>query len=245
MGGMLVLGLEIATETGPQRAIWSSPDGRVWSRQADASALLGTNEDDLTLVTGPAGAIVWAPSGKVWVSTDGSTWKSGSIGHAGVTDVSVDADGFIAVGRSGSEAFLSTAANGRTWGTPQLTPTASGPRVGIERSTDGSEAIWIGTQRWQRSGSTWRSVSGESVPKVPDPASIVGGRQDLVAVGSPSSANVYRAWTWDGTGAWAAETADAETGSGDPTVVAVAAHDTGWFVMTRRGSALHAWSVEP
>jgi len=83
------------------------------------------------------------------------------------------------------------------------------------------------------------------VPKVPDPASIVGGRTDLVAVGNPSSAKVYRAWTWDGTGAWVAETADAESGSGDPAVVAIAAHDAGWFVLTRRGNALHAWSVEP
>ena len=243
--GMLVLGREISTETGPQRAIWSSPDGRVWSRQTDASALLGTDQDDLTLVTGPAGAIVWAPSGKVWVTTDGSTWKSGSIGHTGVTDVSVNADGFVAVGRSASDAFLSTSANGRTWGTPQLTRAASGTQVGIERSMDGTEAIWVGTQRWQRSGSTWRSRSGESVPKVPDPASIVGGRTDLLAVGSPSSAGTYRAWTWDGTGAWAAENAGAESGNADPTVVAVAGYDSGWFVLTRRGNALHAWSVEP
>jgi hypothetical protein len=238
--GMLVVGRDISVN-GVQRAIWSSPDGRSWARVAD----LGTNDEDLTMTTAPAGTIVWAPNGKVWVSTDGQTWRTGDIGRSGITDVAVDADRYIAVGQSGSDAFLVTSTDGRSWGSPQRTSATAGTQVGIERSGDDVEGVWIGDQRWQRTGSDWRSVSGATVPKVPVPASIVGGTTGLGAFGSPSSADMYRAWTWDGDGDWVAKRTDAEAGSGTPVVVAVAAHDDGWFVLTRRGSALHGWLLAP
>ncbi len=243
--GMLVVASDISVEAGQQRAIWGSADGRTWSRSPDASALLGTTREDLTMTAGPAGIIVWAPSGKVWVSSDGRKWDAGSIGQQGITDMTVDGDRFIAVGQSGSSAFLVTSTDGTTWGSPQRTNAATGTQVGIERSEDGAETIWVGTQPFQRSGSSWGPASGSSVPRVPTPASIVGGTSGLGAFGSPTSADAYRAWTWDGSGDWVAERSDAESGSGAPTVVGVAAHDDGWFVLTRRGSALHGWHVAP
>ena len=48
--GIVVLGWATSTE-GRQRAIWSSADGRTWSRAAD----LGVASEDLTLSAGPAG----------------------------------------------------------------------------------------------------------------------------------------------------------------------------------------------
>ncbi len=243
--GMLVVGADISVEAGQQRAIWGSPDGRTWARSPDPSALLGTTREDLTMTAGPAGIIVWAPSGKVWVSTDGRTWEAGSIGQSGITDMTVDTDRFIAVGQSGSNAFLVTSTDGTTWGGPQRTNASAGTQVGIERSDDDTEAIWVGTQLWQRSGSGWRVVSGSSVPKVPTPALIVGGGVGLGAFGSPTATDAYRAWTWDGSGDWVAQRSDAEAGSDPPTVVGVAAHDAGWFVLTRRGSVLHGWLVAP
>ena len=83
------------------------------------------------------------------------------------------------------------------------------------------------------------------MPKVPGPASVVGGRTGLVAVGTPTSAGAYRAWTWDGSGEWEPSRVDAEAGSGTPAVVDVAARGDGWFVLTRRGGDFHAWIVEP
>ena len=83
------------------------------------------------------------------------------------------------------------------------------------------------------------------MPTVPAPTSIFGGRTGLAAMGSPSGAGVYRASTWDGSAAWASWRQAAETGSAAPTVVAIAPHGNGWFVLTRRGSALHGWLLEP
>jgi hypothetical protein len=241
--GMLVIGSAISVAGSQQRAIWESPDGRTWTESSDASAMLANNAADLTMAAGPAGVIVWRPSGQVWVSTDGATWKQGNMDVQGVTDVSVDTDGFVAVGRSGSNAFLVTSANGRDWGAPHREAAPAGTQVGIERSDDEVETVWIGDQRWQRSGSSWSAVQGATVP-VPAPGSVVGGQADLVAMGSPTS-SAYRAWTWDGSGDWVSAKQAAETGSAAPTVVAVAPHGSGWFVLTKRGSALHGWIVEP
>ena len=244
--GMLVIGSATSTVTGQQRAIWESSDGRSWTESSDPSAQLGTNAGDLTMAAGPAGVIVWRPSGTVWVSTDGATWKTGDIGVQGVTDVTVDTAGFVAVGQSGSNAFLVTSADGRHWDAPVDASSAAGTQVGIERADDGTEAIWIGDQRWQRSGSTWHAVTGATMPTVPDPTSVVGGRAGLAAMGSPSGAGVYRASTWDGSAAaWTSWRQAAETGSATPSVVAITPHGTGWFVLTRRGSALHGWLLEP
>jgi hypothetical protein len=243
--GMLVVGWDISVEAGQQRAIWGSTEGRTWTRSGDASALLGTTREDLTMATGPNGTIVWAPSGKVWVSANGRTWKAGDIGQSGITDMAVDADRYIAVGQSGSDAFLVTSTDGRSWGAPQRVSAGAGTQVGIERADDDTEAVWVGDQRWQRSGATWHAVSGATVPKVPTAASIVGGLSGLAAIGSPTSADVYRAWTWDGSGDWLAERTDAEAGATAPEVVGVAAHEVGWFVLTRRGAALHGWFLAP
>lgn len=243
--GMLAVGWYTDIDSGRQRAIWGSTNGRVWALSPDPSALLGTNLDDLTMESGPAGTIVWAPSGRVWVSTNGTTWSSGSIGHGGITDVAVDATRFVAVGREGADAFLVTSSDGLRWGTPRTTSAAGGTQVGIERSPDDTEAIWIGDQRWERSGSTWTAVAGTAMPKVPAVESVMGGQPGLAAIGSPSSAGVYRAWTWDGSGDWIPARVDAEAGSGDPEVVAVAPHERGWFVVTRRGDKLHGWRVGP
>ena len=140
---------------------------------------------------------------------------------------------------------MASSSDGRDWGTPRTESAATDDQVGIERSADGVEAVWIGAQRWRRSGSTWRVVQDATVPKVPGPASVVGGRMGLVAVGAPTNAGAYRAWTWDGSGNWEPWRVDAEAGSGTPAVVGVAPLDDGWFVLTRRGADLHAWIVEP
>ena len=242
--GMLVVGEDVST-LAAQRAIWESSDGRTWTESPDPSAKLGTDADDLTMAAGPAGVIVWRPSGEAWVSTDGQAWTLTNVGVQGITDMSVDGDGFAAVGRSGSNAFLVTWADGRDWSTPQHAPGPADTQVGIERSSGGTEAIWIGDQRWQRTGNGWRAVEGATVPSVPDPMSVVGGQADLAALGSPTGAEMYRAWTWDGSGDWLSVRQAAETGSAAPTVVATAPHGNGWFVLTRRGSALHGWILEP
>ena len=136
-------------------------------------------------------------------------------------------------------------ADGQTWGTPREQPAAAGTQVGIERASDGTEAVWIGDQRWQRTGKDWRIAEGSTVPKVPDPGAVVGGQAALAAVGSPTGGDTYRAWTWDGTGDWASDRQAVETGSGSPTVVSVAPHGSGWYVLTRRGGALHGWLLQP
>ena len=96
--GMLVLGSDVSVRAA-QRAIWQSTDGRTWTESPDPSAKLQTNATDLTMTSGPAGVIVWRPSGTVWVSTDGATWTPGDVGHPGITDMTVDANGFVAVGQ--------------------------------------------------------------------------------------------------------------------------------------------------
>ena len=162
-----------------------------------------------------------------------------------MTDVAVDEDGFVAVGRSDSQAFLVTSDDGRNWESPQTESATTSNQVGIERAADGVEAVWIGEQLWRRSGSSWRAVQDATVPRVPDPASIVGGNEGLVAVGAPTTAGALRAWTWDGSGEWAPWRVDAEAGSGTSAVVGVAPLDDGWFVLTRRGGGLEGWFVQP
>lgn len=250
--GISVVGWETTVE-GRQRAIWTSEDGRSWSQ----TGLLGVGSDDLTLAAGPAGMIVWAPSGRAWVSTDGATWKAADIGRGGVTDVIVDGDRFVAVGRSGSTAFLTTSTNGRTWAKTDEQTAAPGAQVGIERAGNGTEVAWIGEQRMQRNGASWRQVDGGTMPGVPeaptkrgagpghDPGAIVGGDRALVAMGTPTGGDTYRAWTSDTEGAWDLQRTDAERGTATPTVVASAPYEDGWFVLTRRGGNLHGWIVRP
>jgi hypothetical protein len=238
--GIMVVGWATSTE-GRQRAIWSSVDGRTWSRTAD----LGVASEDLTLAAGPAGMMVWTPSGRAWVSEDGNAWRSTDIGREGISDVAVDDEGFVVVGRSGSVAFLVTSRDGKVWGTPRTEAVPQGTQVGIERAADGVEAEWIGDQRWRRSGSTWRVVQDASMPRVPAPASVVGGKAGLLALGSPTSAGAYRAWTWDGSGEWDPSRIEAEAGTGAPAVIDAAPYGDGWFLMTHRGGKLHGWFVEP
>ncbi len=243
--GMLVVGRTIGVDA-RQRAIWSSIDGRTWDGPSSgSSALLGTDADDLTITAGPAGAIAWTPGGDVWVSGDGETWKQGSIRVTGISDVAVDADRFVAVGQSGGEAFMITSTDGRTWAAPQRTTAPPGTQVGIERAGDGTEALWVGSRAWHRSADSWSAAPGVSVPSVPAPDRILGGASDLVAVGAPTSAGAYRAWTWAGSGDWVAARTDVEAGTGDPKVIAAAALPDAWFVLTQRGGRLHAWRVSP
>ena len=176
--GIVVLGWATSTE-GRQRAIWSSAGRpRLVTDRGPGCRVGATSRSQRVR----QGMIVWAPSGRAWVSEDGTTWRTTDIGRQGVTDVAVDEDGFVAVGRSGSLAFLATSSDGRSWGTPARPAPGPTTRSVSSAPDDGVEAVWIGDQRWRRSGSTWRAVQDATVPKGPrTSASIVGGATGLVA----------------------------------------------------------------
>ena len=163
--------------------------------------------------------------------------------HQGVSDVSVDADGFVAVGQSGSNAFLVTSTDGRTWGTPQRPGGPAGHAGGhraVERRhrsrLDRRPALAANGRRG------WRAVTGcDGAQGARRRHSVVGGQTDLVAIGSPSRRrHVSGVDLGRQRVTGLSDQQAAEAGSGAPTVVAVAPHG---HRLVRADPAWHASSM--
>lgn len=134
-------------------AVWTSTDGRSWSRVEDGAALdvggfIDTSEDPgsggmADVVAGPDGLIAvgstctTSPAGcrpAAWTSTDGSTWQRASL-PADITgwlgSIAVSRNGYVAVGGGGCSGSRAD----RPAGCPALVLTSSDGRSWLQQSS--------------------------------------------------------------------------------------------------------------
>lgn len=173
-------------------AVWTSPDGRVWTR-VDDPALGGVGTQRISsLVAGPHGLVAggtnFLPSefglynldARVWVSLDGSSWDPidatafGGPGWQYINTIVLGPDGFVAAG-------------GDILGAPGL---------------DNDAAVWTSPD-----AVTWTRVhdddfAGERAQQI---SAVIGGSTDLVAVGydtMPGGNRIPAVWRSPDGGTW-------------------------------------------
>ncbi len=239
-----VVGWDVSVEAGGQRAIWSSADGRTWSRVVDGSGLLGTQESDLRIAGGERGLVAWAADGRAWTSRDGATWTRSTVGTTGVTDAAVTDDAWVVVGQDGARAFVVRSTDGRSWSDADRRSAAGARSVGIEVDGQGAVLAWVGAQAFDIADGTWRVRSGAAtVPDIDAAEDALGGTGFVVLQGATQDGQQLAA-TGDGTDAWQAQRSE-PTGSGARSTVGGAVMDDAWFVLTRQGTTYRGWILAP
>lgn len=241
--GLVTVGWDATVGGGPQRAVWTSVDGKTWTRSTDPSATIGS-DSTLTLTQGPSGLIAWSPSGRAWFSRDGTTWRKTTIGRSGIADVAVGDGLLVAVGAESGTPWIATskgAAANPQWTSAGLgTASADATRIGAESAADGTLLVWVGTTRYAAGADgTWRAAGDGKLPAPLGPANVGSGASGFLAVsGVAANGDGGRAWTWDGSGAWTA--VSGPSGSGTTAPLAIAPDGDGWLVVAR--DTARAWS---
>jgi hypothetical protein len=240
--GLVVVAYDVSVESGTRRVVWTSPDGRTWTKGAG----LDTDGSPLTLISGPQGLLAWLTTGRVWSSADGVTWTRSSIGQGDVSDVLAGRDGFTAVGRDGARVWFATSANGRRWDFQRI-PVDGDALPGAEAAATGPQLVWVGTDRWRPAADGGWSPTGARIPQVSHVRDVIGGPRGFLAIGFVAPGGAHRAWTWDGQGAWQAvegsRAGSAEAGGAE--VIGAVPDDTGWTVFAAANGRVTAWRVDP
>jgi len=172
--GRLVVVGDITDSAGPTGAMWSSADGRKWTRakiKAPAgSIIISVAHAGTTIVaTGANGD----GTGLLWTSTDGSEWQSAD-GPSGVIYglLASDAGGFVGAGVEGGAATVWSSPDGATWRSETLA--SSGRALHVAQGLDGSlvvagavtdEAGNSAPVTWySEDGSTWTETALDGLP---------------------------------------------------------------------------------
>jgi hypothetical protein len=222
-------------------AVWTSTDGRVWSRVPHDEAVFGGLSEQLmsgVTIGGPglvavgqarhdqsddADWVDWVAA--VWTSTDGRVWSRvphdesvfGGPDNQSMRSVTAGGPGLVAVGASsdagGSDAAVWTSTDGRVWsrvphdravfgdksmrsvaaGAPGLVAVGQAPSSGSESVA----AVWTSTD-----GRVWSRVPHDRAvfggPSVQSMLGVAAGGPGLVAVGYDLSEAVggFRAAVW-------------------------------------------------
>lgn len=137
-------------------AVWTSPDGLAWAREAAATGGPFLDGEAIRgVAVGPSGAVAVGTvrtggetDGMAWFSADGAAWRTVPLGAAGfaapatqsVNAVTATAGGFVAVGEDANgdrrAAVASTSADGITW---QRQPPS--PDMAELADTDATEGV--------------------------------------------------------------------------------------------------------
>ena len=205
-------------------AVWTSPDGLVWSRVSHNEAVFGGPGEERMwdVIAGPGGMVAVgqsgtheAPRAAVWISTDGATWEQASGDPAVFSGderaimygVAAGSDGFVAVGVVGApdesvDAAAWYSANGATW----IRATANDEVFGGEGDQELRSVTWIDDHfvavGYGNGGVVWTSVDGTEWKQVDDPSGAFAagiGSTDPVAVvtGGPGLVAIGNGWAGD------------------------------------------------
>ena len=241
--GLVVVGWDVSPDAGTQRAIWTSANGRDWTRDPDPSGLLGITETDVRFASGPAGMLAWTPTGKAWFSTDARTWRRSTL-PTGATDVLVREQGLVAVGRDGGDLWIDTSTNGRAWTEAFRVAAAGTDDPGAEAAADGSSLVWVGTTRYtERADGTWQAARAGSVPGPIRPDSLSGGANGFLAIGAAAGDGTQQGFSSsdDGTSWQPLSGAAPDTSSADAAraPIDIVPDGSGWTVFFRTGNRSH------
>ena len=127
-------------------AVWTSPDGRDWSRVSDPDLSGPLSQSAFGLVTGSAGFMAVGTefhdqgrlfTAAVWRSPDGMSWErvSGNeeaFGGGVMRDVAVRGAGYVAVGVGEGVGAVWTSSDGANWSRVSSHPAVFAPRAPTE-----------------------------------------------------------------------------------------------------------------
>jgi hypothetical protein len=247
------LGLVAAGVDGSVPAVWTSPDGLMWTRVA--GPFLETERIGGVAV-GPQGAVAVGTittsgdvDGMAWFSADGTTWRTVPLGAAGFTGrasqavnaVTASAGGFVAVGEDANGerrvAVAWTSADGITWQRQPANELVIGPGP---RSTAGAYAgdvagsgplVAVGGST---SVQVWGSPDGRRWTRQDPPPEGSAAGSRVATDGRAVLISAGALWLRGPTGGWT------EVGA-DTSVFPRAARSYGLFTMTRAGGRLIAF----
>ncbi len=217
--GYVALGWDISIESGTRRAVWTSADGRTWSRDPDPTGQFGvvdiigmSSADGVVVVlaseAGGAGATTLR-------SADGFAWERSAAPAGlvpGVSGLASSVAGFVAFGSTDRPATAWHSADGRSWSTATVQsdgpgdPTAgrviehvvgSGPRLVVQgQGKSNDNFIWTSTD-----GRRWRAFSKDPTPR--SDAVLAGGDGAFLAYLVPTAPDApLVAWTSADGEAW-------------------------------------------
>ena len=238
--------LDVATTTdasvvvgtdGASAAIWTSPDGSMWTRVAHDEAVFGGPGDQrveaVTTLSDDRGWLAVGSDGQgdaaVWVSSDGSTWARIAVEGLGgpadqvLLDVVAGQRGLVAVGSDGGSAAAWTSPDGTAWARTDLGPgRASALAVGdtglvAVGSTAGDD---LDAASWHSAdGTTWARAEGDDLtgPSDQQLAGVTTGDDVIVAVGATNlgGGGDAAAWTSGSAGTWSRSAHDENVFGGD------------------------------
>ena len=169
--GLVAFGeLVPATGTNITAMVWTSPDGRVWTRAPQFPTAFPT-DTIADLAAGPGGyAAVGSrsvggnltQSRRAWYSVDGRTWQRASgPGAQGPTVVMTCEGGFFGVDSPSAQATFWTSADGVNWRVqPAVVGRPNYPAyVGSGLYSDGTRILAMGADSFQTRGA-WLSTDG-------------------------------------------------------------------------------------
>lgn len=186
-------------------AIWTSPDGRTWSRVGDRGAFhdaAGPLEiravgwtGERWLAAGFRGGIVHPLTAAFWISKDAETWQrlpdQPDFGDGRIEDLAVGRQGVVAVGYEGEyrqarEGAIWTSAEGLAWQRVTDPSLADGHVRGVTAYDDGFVAV--GSRLDDRAARAWLSEDGRTWVAAPDDPALdnLGSKilmQDVTAIG--------------------------------------------------------------
>jgi hypothetical protein len=203
--GLVAVGQAQSDDGDRVAAVWTSTDGRVWSRVPHDETVFGDATMWSVTAGGPGLVAVgdgdWAAA--VWTSSDGRVWSRVShdekvFGGQGMLSVTVGGPGLVAVGH-GLGAAVWTSTDGRVWSrVPHDESVFGGPDIQEMRSvTAGGPGLVAVGGAWSEAvgwvAAVWTSTDGRVWSRVPhDRAvfddgmwmqSVTAGGPGLVAVG--------------------------------------------------------------
>ena len=225
----MAVGFAYPSGTRVAAAVWTSPDGSVWSRVPHDEAVFGRDRpQSMKSVTAfgsglvAVGMIDQRPA--VWISPNGLAWSlvpdnPEAFAREGLPDVegvTVGGPGLVAVGRDDNSAAVWTSPDGITWsrvphdmevfggegvqGMVSVTPAGQGlVAVGYDHSSSNDPALWTSPD-----GVAWFRVPPDELV-FPGPGgtkmnSVTVGPDGLVAVGWDGQSPAV--WTSEEGGAW-------------------------------------------
>jgi hypothetical protein len=138
--GRLVVVGNITGGAGRTGAMWSSADGRKWTR-----AKIKAPEGSIIFAVAHAGSTIIATGASddgslLWTSTDGSAWQPADGPSGAIYSLlATDAGGFVGAGVEGGAAMVWSSPDGTAWRSETLAP--SGRALHVAQGLDGSLVV--------------------------------------------------------------------------------------------------------
>jgi hypothetical protein len=221
--GLVAVGYDASGSDGHLvAAVWTSTDGRVWSRVLHDEAVFGGPGElrmSSVIVGGPGLVAVGSADGyaAVWTSVDGLVWSrvphdvtvfggsdSGSDMRS-MSSVTVGGPGLVAVGSADGYAAVWTSVDGLVWSqVPHDHAVFAGPGwQGMTSVTTGGPGFVAVGRAWPDAGdvvaAVWTSTDGRVWSRVPHDEAVFGGLSDQVmssvTAGGPGLVAVGQDWS--------------------------------------------------